>query len=744
VPRPTQLVVVIEPDPLTRAQLAARLAGVHPRVVAGPDAGDEHLRCTDVSAVVLGPGADEAAVLVRLRAAGLVPPIIACRREERGMAVGAVNLKVVPWPTSTEDFAAILAELSADPRVLLDRLTLFERLASASSTVLFLFDIVRQRPVWVSEGPLESLLGYSLADLVHMDASVLTRVIDPEDFPAAMGALERTLAARDGEVITGLFRMRRRDGVSRWFASRVSVFQRDQDGSVMQVVGSVADVHEQVIAERRALDAHRDLRNLIDNLPDFLVLYRDGRIVYINRAGLDFLGFAELPDVVGRPVLDFVHTDDRGLTATRLGSAKAAPIHLREIRLVKESGEVAWVEVAGGRTVEFDGERAALVVLRDVTQRRRIQSRLLLADRMASVGTLAAGVAHEINNPLTYVVGNLAYVAERLRRLAEALPEDAMDEMQTAIREAREGADRVRVIVGDLRTFSRDDERVHAPVDLHAVLDSTLNIAASELRNRARLVREYGDVAPVRANHGRLGQVFLNLLVNAMQAIPDDDRDDHLIRIRTWTEAGQAVVEIVDSGAGIPPEALAHVFDPFFTTKPVGVGTGLGLSICHNIVSAMGGEIAVESRVGRGATFRVSLPLATDPVPAFRAEPDPTPLPTRRRILIVDDEPTVARSIQRVLDGLHDVAVAHDTEAALERLSSQEFDLVLCDVVMPGRDGIALWNEVVRDHPSYARKFLFLTGAAVNPRVASFLAAQPNRWLEKPFDVAELLRLIAG
>jgi PAS domain S-box-containing protein len=744
VSRPTQLVVVIEPDPLTRAQLAARLGGVHPRVVAGADVGDEHLVRTDVSAVVLGPGADEAAVLTRLRTAGVVPPIIACRGGERGAAIGAVNLKVISWPASTEDFAAILAELSADPRVLLDRLTLFERLASAGSTVVFVFDIVRQRPVWVSEEPLASLLGYSLADLARMDTSVLMRILDPEDFPAAMGAMERTLGARDGEVVTGRFRMRRKDGASRWFASQVTVFQRAQDGSVIQVVGSVADVHEQVTAERRALDAHRDLRNLIDNLPDFLVLYRDGRIVYINRAGLDFLGFAALHDVVGRPVLDFVHPDDRGLTSTRLGSAKAAPIHLREIRLVKGDGEVAWVEVAGGRTVEFDGERAALVVLRDVTQRRRIQSRLLLADRMASVGTLAAGVAHEINNPLTYVVGNLAYVAERLRRMSEALPDDAVTEMQTAIREAREGADRVRVIVGDLRTFSRDDERVQVPVDLHAVLDSTVNIAASELRNRARLLREYGEVAPVHANHGRLGQVFLNLLVNAMQAIPDDDRDDHLIRIRTWTEAGQAIVEIVDSGAGIPPEALAHVFDPFFTTKPVGVGTGLGLSICHNIVSAMGGEIAVESRVGRGTTFRVSLPLATDPVPAFRVEPDPTPVPTRRRVLVVDDEPTVARSIQRMLDGDHDVVVVHDTETALERLSSQPFDLVLCDVVMPGRDGIALWNEVVRDHPAYARKFLFLTGAAVNPRVAAFLAGQPNRWLEKPFDVAELLRLVAG
>ena len=171
----------------------------------------------------------------------------------------------------------------------------------------------------------------------------------------------------------------------------------------------------------------------------------------------------------------------------------------------------------------------------------------------------------------------------------------------------------MRTIVGDLKTFSREAQDPHRPVDVKRVLDSTLNLAAGEIRHRARLVKEYGqDVPPVRGSESRLGQVFLNLLLNAAQAITGGSPQENTITVRAWAEGGRVVAEIRDTGEGIPPENLERIFDPFFSTRPVGVGTGLGLAICHGIISAMHGDITVESTPGQGTCFRVLLPVAPE------------------------------------------------------------------------------------------------------------------------------------
>jgi CheY-like chemotaxis protein len=232
---------------------------------------------------------------------------------------------------------------------------------------------------------------------------------------------------------------------------------------------------------------------------------------------------------------------------------------------------------------------------------------------MAAVGTLAAGVGHEINNPLAYIVSNLEHACAEAEALADA-PEEAgprLRELTQALREALHGADRVRRIVRDLKTFSRRDDESLGAVDLHAVLDAAAKMAASELRHRARLVREYGDVPSVEGNEARLVQVFLNLLINAAQALPEGRSEDHTVRLVTRAgPAGEVVAEVRDTGRGMTPEVLGRIFDPFFTTKPVGVGTGLGLSLCHAYVTGMGGSIAVESELGKGSVFRLTLRAA--------------------------------------------------------------------------------------------------------------------------------------
>ncbi|MBN1207986.1 MAG: PAS domain-containing protein [Myxococcaceae bacterium] len=253
------------------------------------------------------------------------------------------------------------------------------------------------------------------------------------------------------------------------------------------------------------------------------------------------------------------------------------------------------------------------VMMRDITEHRENELRLRLNERMAAVGVLASGVAHEINNPLAFVLSNICYIGKELRRLK--LAPDELGEMMEAISDARDGAERMSGIVQSLRSLARGDAISTRPVDLHEVLDNSVQLIWGRLRSRGRLVRDYGEVPQVLGNSVQLSQVFVNLLVNATQALPETGAGE--IRLMTRVHNGSWVlVEVQDTGCGIPPENLERIFEPFFTTKPVGEGSGLGLSISHDITRGLGGELSVSSTQGVGTTFRVLLPIApeeTDP-----------------------------------------------------------------------------------------------------------------------------------
>jgi PAS domain S-box-containing protein len=383
--------------------------------------------------------------------------------------------------------------------------------------------------------------------------------------------------------------------------------------------------------------------------------------------------------------------------------------------------------------------------LRARADRDRLTSQLVQTDRLASMGTLAAGVAHEINNPLAYVVASHAFMGEALARLRERVADPALGELAEVLGDAREGAERVRQIVRDLRTFSRVDEARTGPVDLHRVLESSLGIAHNELRHRARVVKEYGRTPAVVANEAKLGQVFLNLLINAAQAIEAGKVEENEIRISTSTdERGRARVEISDTGPGIPPELRDRIFEPFFSTKRIGEGTGLGLSICRNIVQAAGGEITVEPGRGRGATLRVVLPAAP---PAARP---PTPVPPtaasagrRGRVAVVDDEPAIRRVAERLLADEHDVVPFEGARPLAERIRAGErFDAILCDLLMPDMTGMDLHRLLCELDPGQADAMVFVTGGAFTTEGRAFIDAVQNPVLEKPFDTAAVRRAV--
>ncbi|HEX7624990.1 MAG TPA: ATP-binding protein, partial [Anaeromyxobacteraceae bacterium] len=315
-------------------------------------------------------------------------------------------------------------------------------------------------------------------------------------------------------------------------------------------------------------------------------------------------------------LLGHIHPEDRAVQEAIGRALEEGSAFELEHRIVGGDGQSRVVHARARVVVDQCGAPSRMIgTVQDVTGRKEMEAKLSHAERMASLGTLVGGVGHEINNPLSYVLGNLRFLSSSLEDVEVVVPPHWLAEARKSMGEALEGGERIQRIVKDLHAFTRPVSE-SGPVDVHQILDLAINIASSQISHRANLVKDYLEVPRVQGDASRLGQVVLNLLVNAAQAIPQGQPTRNEVRVATRTHADRVVIEVSDTGCGIPPEIRKHLFEPFLTTKPVGEGTGLGLSICHGIVTSLGGEIAVESEVGRGSTFRVSIPVNRPTSPA--------------------------------------------------------------------------------------------------------------------------------
>ncbi len=507
--------------------------------------------------------------------------------------------------------------------------------------------------------------------------------------------------------------------------------------------------------ERQQTDAQvREQAALLDIAHEAIqVQDLEGKIIYWNKGAERTYGWTAA-EALGRTSFELLHKDTERF---RKAQSKLLAKGEWQGEMIKRTKDGRDLTVAARWTLVRDPQgrpKAVLAIDADITGKKTLETQLMVSDRMASVGTLAAGVAHEINNPLAAVMANLDYIADSLGRMAggdvtSMTPgmRDAwmLEEIKTPLDDAREAAQRVRFIVRDLKIFSRSpNDEVRGPVNVEAIMESSLRMAWNEIRHRANLVKLYGRVPPVEANEARLGQVFLNLVVNAAQALPTGQAEHNEIRVTTKLEDGRVVIEVSDTGAGIPPQIIGRIFDAFFTTKAVGVGTGLGLAICHRIVTDMGGALTVESEVGKGTTFRVSLPLCGENESEVAAPVEPVAVAGRRgRILVVDDEELVVRSVKRILSKEHEVV---GTVSAAEALAlcagGEKFDLILCDLMMPDMTGMDLHDELSRAAPEQAEKMIFVTGGAFTEKARAFLSETPREHLEKPFYSANLRAIV--
>ena len=542
-------------------------------------------------------------------------------------------------------------------------------------------------------------------------------------------------------------------------------------------VASFRDITERKENERAIAHEKARAQQYLDVAEVMLIaLDSEQRVTLLNPAGCDVLGY-EAEEILGRNWFDTCIPEQDVAQIKEVFDSiirgDLEPVRYYENNVVRKDGRQRLIAWHNSVLRDDGGEIVGLFSSgQDITEQKEIEWKLAQSDRLASLGMLAAGVAHEINNPLSYILYNLESVGEDLPELLLAIREyqsrmtahlgadvvaqiagDASEKMNPAVLEdirvriddALTGTYRIRDVTRSLGTFSRVERDELAPVNLMHVFDLAANMAANEVRYRAHIVKDYDRKAPeVLASEGRLCQVFLNLIINAAHAIDEGDSDGNEIRLRTWTEDGHVCAQVRDTGDGISPDNLSQLFEPFFTTKSIGVGSGLGLAISKNIIESYGGLIEVESTVGEGTCVTIQLPIrAEETTPSEdSAEPASEPNPGGR-ILVVDDEVGIRRAMKRLLRD-HETILAENGAEAIEIIQrDQAFDLILCDVMMPEISGMDLHQWLADAYPVLAERFIFITGGTFTPRAREYLNSVDNLRLEKPLDVANFKKIVA-
>lgn len=493
-------------------------------------------------------------------------------------------------------------------------------------------------------------------------------------------------------------------------------------------------VEREAVAALRASEAR--FRFLVEAAPDGVVILVRGTIVFMNPRAASLLGAGSPQQALGQPISAFLPPEDARLTAARVAEMfrTGTEIGPHEYRTLGNPDRI--IEIKSVRC-DWDGQPAVLAFARDVTERKAIQQRMVDADRLAAMGTLAAGVAHEINNPLTYAMLGV----QRIDALLVGLPEATVATIRERLGEIEHGITRVASITSGLRSFARPDDAPPGPVDLVATVEQALKMVDNDLRHRAQLVRRIEPIPHVLGNASRLEQVVINILLNAIQSLPAEGTHTITISLAPRGSASVALA-ISDTGRGIPEDVRGKIFDPFFTTRRIGEGMGLGLAVCKTIVEGFGGTIEIESSVGAGTTMTIVLNAHHGPAPRVNTPVPPELGAGRWKILIIDDERLVRDALTRLLTPAHDVMSASSGEAGLAAIDAGSFDVIICDVMMPGLNGRDVFRRISAEHPGLERRLVFISGGAFTQELDEFLTRTPNQFLSKPFRLEELFGAI--
>ncbi len=394
-------------------------------------------------------------------------------------------------------------------------------------------------------------------------------------------------------------------------------------------------------------------------------------------------------------------------------------------------------------------DAAIYVYILDVTESKQLKAQAHFNDRLATVGILAAGVAHEISNPLTWILGSLSLFQGFTKTLksnhVNREIQEITNKIDETVHELTRGIEQIRDITSSLKGLAHIDKNEAVPVDVHKIINMAISMASLACKNRAEIETKYAENLPViLSNPGKLHQVFLNLLINAAQAISIGDSQHNKICVSTSLEKSRIRIDVSDTGHGISPEILPKIFDAFFTTKPSGQGTGLGLSICQEIICDLKGKINVQSIVGKGTVFSVYIPVILE-ISKKQPESDIIAYPgNKKQILLVDDDPMVLKLMRRMLEGQGQITSVLGGSDAMKLIDQHGklFDIIISDFNMPQISGSDLYHHAAKHYPGLERRFIFVTGGAELPWAKTFLITAGNPVLEKPFQLKDILKMI--
>jgi nitrogen fixation negative regulator NifL len=596
--------------------------------------------------------------------------------------------------------------------------------------------------LWVNPA-FTTISGYTAAEAIGKNPRLLKSGRHDRAF---YGDLWKTI--QSGATWRGELTNRRKDGIV-YHGEQTITPVRSEDGTVTHFIAMMNDVTARKSAEAALRATHEKLRQLLEHSP---------AVTYTVELAGDKITPLVVSDNVERLLgvppaeatrydwwLESLHPDDRErvLAVASRGLASEGG-YSTEYRIRHKDGRYRWIEDHNRVLCGADGQpQEAVGVWTDITERKRAEDELrqqrearYQSEKLADMGTLLAGVAHELNNPLAVVIG-----------YATLLRSGTDGAVGARARKIVEAAERCVRIVRNFLALARQHPPERGPVKLNQVVLDAVELLAYPLRmdNVEVSLDLADDLPPLSADAHQLHQVVVNLITNAHHALRDAPAPRHLtLGTRVDRDQGRVVLTVRDSGPGIPLDVQSHIFEPFFTTKAPGQGTGLGLPITRGIVETHEGRIRVESAPGQGATFVVELPLAAAPPPAVAARGPETPRVEGRRILVVDDEPDVATILDDLLtcEG-HTVEQANDGVAALAKLDQRPFDLVVSDVRMPRMDGRALYEAIGERMPGLLGRLVFMTGDTLGPRTRDFLEQTGVPTVSKPFNFEEVRRVVA-